>query len=84
MNERAAAKKQTTVSIAEAKARFSELLKKAAAGEEIHVTRHGKPYAKLGPDRPEKPKLPRVGAFEGEFEVPDNWDAIPTGFEKYL
>ena len=83
MNEHMPARKAITVSVAEAKARFSELLGKAAAGEEIHVTRHGKPYARIGPETRRKPELPRVGAFEGQFRVPDNWDEIPTGFEEY-
>jgi prevent-host-death family protein len=34
---------------ADAKARFSELLDRAAAGEELTISRHGKPVAKLVP-----------------------------------
>ena len=37
---------------AEAKARFSELLARAEAGEEIVIKRHGKVVAKLGPVHP--------------------------------
>lgn len=71
------------VSVAEMKAQLAEVLRKAAAGEEIHVTRHGKPYLVLKASLPEGRRLPRVGAFEGDFEVPDpeEWDKIPTGFE---
>lgn len=83
MNEHTPSKNAVTVSVAEAKAHFSELLKRAAAGENIHVTRHGKSYVKLVSDAPEQPKLPRVGAFKGQFKLPDNWDDIPTGFETY-
>lgn len=36
-------------SIAEAKARFSELLKRAEAGEEIVITRRGEAVARLAP-----------------------------------
>lgn len=36
-----------TVALAEAKDRFSEFVAAAAAGEEIIITRHGKPAAKL-------------------------------------
>jgi prevent-host-death family protein len=35
--------------LAEAKARFSELVARAAAGEEVEITRHGKPAARLSP-----------------------------------
>ena len=35
------------VSLAEAKAHFSELVTQVAAGEEIVITRHGQPVARL-------------------------------------
>lgn len=38
--------------VAEAKARFSELLGRAEAGEEITIRRHGTPVAKLIPVAP--------------------------------
>ena len=38
----------TTYSAAEAKAQFSSLLDRVAAGESIIITRHGKPVARLG------------------------------------
>ena len=37
------------ISIAEAKARFAALVSRAEAGEEIIVTRNGKPVARLAP-----------------------------------
>ncbi len=36
-----------SVAIYEAKARFSELLAAVQAGEEVSITRHGKPIAKM-------------------------------------
>ncbi|MFA7505867.1 MAG: type II toxin-antitoxin system prevent-host-death family antitoxin [Burkholderiaceae bacterium] len=41
-----------TVSVVEAKSRFSALLAQVEEGEEIAVTRHGKVVARLVPDRP--------------------------------
>lgn len=41
-----------SVSVVEAKSRFSALLAEVEAGEEIAVTRHGKVVARLVPDRP--------------------------------
>lgn len=38
-----------TVGVFEAKTKFSELLDRVEAGEEIIVTRHGKPVAKISP-----------------------------------
>jgi prevent-host-death family protein len=37
----------TTIGAFDAKAQFSALLDRAAAGEEIVVTKHGKPVAKI-------------------------------------
>ena len=41
----------TEFSVADAKARFSELLARAEAGEEITIKRHGKPVARLVPEK---------------------------------
>jgi prevent-host-death family protein len=41
-----------TVSAREANQRFSKLLEAAAGGEEVTITRHGVPVAKLVPCRP--------------------------------
>ncbi len=37
------------IGVFEAKSRLSELLDRAAQGEEVVITKHGRPYAKLGP-----------------------------------
>ncbi len=48
-----------TVNLAQAKAHLSELLDKVEAGEEIVITRHGRPVAQLslifGPKMPVRP-----------------------------
>jgi prevent-host-death family protein len=41
--------RSTQFAVAEAKARFSELLARAEAGEEIEIKRHGRVVAKLVP-----------------------------------
>lgn len=70
------------ITVADLKANLSVLLRKAAAGEEVRVTRHGRPYVKIEAARKPRPALPRVGAFEGQFKLPQNWDDIPTGMEE--
>ncbi len=45
-----------TVNLAHAKAHLSELLDKVEAGEEIVITRHGRPVAHISPAaRPKQP-----------------------------
>ena len=43
--------RSTEFSVADAKARFSELIARAEAGEEITIKRHGKPVARLVPEK---------------------------------
>ncbi len=56
-----------TVNLAKAKARLSELLDKVEAGEEIIITRHGRPVAHLSPVS--KPKMPlrSLAAFRAKM-----------------
>lgn len=45
-----------SVSLAEAKAHLSELLGDVAGGEELLITRHGQPVARITPvEQPKKP-----------------------------
>jgi prevent-host-death family protein len=51
-----------SINLADAKARLSELVERAAQGEEICITRRGRPVARLVPDRP--PRKPvDIGAL---------------------
>jgi prevent-host-death family protein len=52
----------TEIGSFEAKNRFSELLVRAEAGEELIITRRGRPVAKLVPIR--QPEIPTVTAAE--------------------
>lgn len=67
------------VSVYAAKARLSELLDRAAKGEEIVITRHGRPIVKLlaaGPG--EHPR--ELGRLRGRIRVKDDFDApLPEG-----
>jgi prevent-host-death family protein len=49
-------KTMVTVNLAQAKAKFSELIDKVEGGEGVIITRHGKPVARLAPiEQPKKP-----------------------------
>jgi prevent-host-death family protein len=68
--------------IAEAKARFSELVEKALAGDEVVVARDNKPLLKLVPlgdrDRPRKP-----GSARGQVHMSKDFDEPLPDFGKY-
>lgn len=55
----------------EAKTRFSELLELAEAGEEITITRHGNPVARLVPIRTPSTPESRREAIEKMRELAD-------------
>jgi prevent-host-death family protein len=54
----------TTVGAYEAKTHLSELLEKVEAGEEITITKHGAPVARLVPVKKEATQEERVAAIE--------------------
>jgi prevent-host-death family protein len=65
-----------TLNVAEAKARLSELVQRAANGEEIIIARNGQPQARLMPLARKAPRVPGRGA--GKWKVsPDFNDPIP-------
>jgi len=74
-----------TINLYEAKTHLSELVERAAAGEEIVIAKAGHPKAKLipveGKRRPRKP-----GCWKGRVWVADDFDAplpeaLMVGFE---
>jgi prevent-host-death family protein len=72
---------QRYVNIAEAKARLSELVEKAASGEEILIARDHKPVAKLVPVRAGAPRAP--GSAKGQVWMAPDFDEIPADFRDY-
>lgn len=57
-----------TVTLVEAKAHLSELLDKVEAGEQVVITRHGKPVANISPVL--KPKQPFRSLAEFRARMP--------------
>lgn len=65
------------VSVREAKARLSDLLNQALAGEEVVIVRGGRRVARLTPVQ-NAPAPRRIGSAKGEFVVPADFDeALP-------
>lgn len=67
--------------IAEAKANFSSLVKKAMPGEEIIIAKDNKPLLRLSPIFPDQPKRPQPGTGKHQIlYIADDFDATPEGF----
>ncbi len=64
----------SSIGIYEAKKHFSKLLRRAAAGEEIVITRSGNPVIRLVPISYERER--QLGIDAGKFEIPDDFDNV--------
>lgn len=71
-----------TVSIAEAKNRLTELIRTVEGGEEVVITRHGKPVARLAAPPSARRKV-RLGAMKGRVQLPRGWDK-PIHLDRFL
>ena len=71
----------TRVNLAEAKARLSELVDRALAGEEIVISRRDVPAVRLVPERGRVPGRSILGLFRGQIEIGADFDAPLPGFE---
>ncbi len=71
------------VNIADAKARLSELVEKAARGEEIVIARDHKPMARLVPIARGRggPRTP--GSAKGLVWIAPDFGGTPTDFDDY-
>ena len=72
------------VNIYEAKTRLSQLVDRAAAGEDVVIGRNGRPLVRI--TRLHVHEGVRLGVLAGRFEVPDDFDAplpdeVLAGFE---
>lgn len=73
-------KSAAPINIYEAKTHLSELVDRAAAGEEITIAKAGKPLARLVPLRRRK-KARKPGALKGKIWIaPDFDDPLPADF----
>ena len=77
----------TTVGLAEAKSKLSELVDQVERGEEIVISRYGKAVAKLVPVEP-PPKVDRsafFGSLKGKMWIADDFDApLPDEIQRYF
>jgi prevent-host-death family protein len=80
----AASKSATSrFNIAEAKARFSELVQKAMLGEEVIIAKGHKPLLKLVPLHPPQRRR-KPGSAKGRIWIAPDFDATPEDFKDYV
>jgi len=67
---------ETNISVAEAKAKFSECIRKVEAGTAVLITRHGKPVAALvSPgDFEHLARLRKAGPEKGLASIAGGWE----------
>jgi prevent-host-death family protein len=65
----------TTLNLYQAKTQLSELVERAAAGEEIVIAKAGKPMARLVPLEKRQPR--RSGFLKGKVWIADDFDDTP-------
>ncbi len=70
------------ISIAEAKNRLPELIRAVENGEQVVITRHGKPVAQITPPPPERRKV-RFDGMRGRIHLKPGWDD-PIDLDKFL
>lgn len=70
-----------TTDVAEAKAHLSRLIERALAGEEVVISKHGKPLVRLIPyERDTSPRDLSVRIWEGPVRLADDFDTLPAEF----
>lgn len=67
------------VSIADAKASFAALVRKAEAGEAVTLTRHGKAVARIVAV-PSAVDVPLLGGLKGQIKLAPDFDDLPDDF----
>ena len=70
------------VSIAQAKNRLTQLIRAVEQGEEVVITRHGKPVAQIAP-APPKRRTVILGGMKDRIKLPPGWDD-PIDEDRFL
>jgi prevent-host-death family protein len=74
--------RKRTFNVAEAKAQFSSLVRRATAGEEIVIAKDNKPLVKIvsltDPGKERKP-----GSAKGRVRMSPDFDRTPSDFDDY-
>jgi prevent-host-death family protein len=75
-------KKKVPFNVAQAKAQFSDLVRRALAGEEVIIAKDNKPLLKLVPlEAARQPRKP--GSAKGKIRMSADFDQTPPDFEDH-
>ena len=74
----------TEVGMHEAKTKLSQLVERAERGEEIVITRNGKPTVKLAPITTTSALASVRGAWRGQVHIGEDFDALPDDIAESL
>ena len=69
--------------VAEAKARLSELVRKAVAGEEVVIAKDNTPLLRLVPLQPAG-RIRKPGTARGRIRMAADFDRTPEDFAEYV
>ena len=73
--------KSARVSLVQAKAQLSRLVDQALRGDDVLITRHGRPVARLVAAKPER-RVRELGALRGKIRVAKDFDApLPAALQ---
>ena len=76
------ATRKSTFNVAEAKAQFSSIVRRALAGEEIVIAKDHKPLVKIvSLSEPAQPRKP--GSAKGRARMAPDFDRTPPDFDDY-
>jgi prevent-host-death family protein len=70
------------VNIADARNHLTRLIRAVEAGEQVVITRNGKPVAQLAPPPPERRKA-QLGGMRDRIKLPKGWDD-PVDLDRFL
>jgi prevent-host-death family protein len=70
--------------VADAKARLSDLVRKALLGEDVVIAKHNKPLVKLVPLTPGSSRVRTPGSAKGQVSMSADFDRTPGDFTDYV
>jgi prevent-host-death family protein len=76
-------RKKSEFNVAEAKAQFSTLVRKAIAGEDVIIMKDNKPLVRLVPlEKSKRPRKP--GSAKGRVRIAPGFQETPPDFKDYM